>query len=143
LRYVSRGQRNIHHTLHRSLHRRLARAKKAETDAELDTREQALVDRARSSGYDRAVGRKLSDVEVVGLLQHEAAATRFLDVTPDPFIALCFACEHAIGSDSSASLVALLVRDGWPVRPRLESFGSDASLDQLDVQRAAERGTAI
>jgi hypothetical protein len=138
VRYVWRGQGNIHHSLHHSLHRRIVRAAQPETEAALDAQEARLVRRARAAGYDHAVGRKLADVELVGLLQHEGAATRFLDVTTDPFIALFFACEHAIGTDASASLVALLVPDDWPIRPRLDSFGPGASLDQLDTQRASE-----
>jgi hypothetical protein len=62
-------------------------------------------------------------------------------VTPDPYIALFFACEHAIGSDASAGLLALLVQDDWPIRPRLEALGDDSSLSQLDAQRVAEGGT--
>jgi hypothetical protein len=109
VRYVWRGQGNIQHSLHHALHRRMVRAGRPETDAELDAREKVLIERARASGYDRAAGRKLSDVEPVGLLQHEGAATRYLDVTADPYVALFFACEHATGSDVSAGLLALLM----------------------------------
>jgi hypothetical protein len=65
-----------------------------------------------------------------------------LDVTPDPFIALFFASEHAIGSDSSASLIALLIQDAWPIRPLPQAIGRGASLDELDRQRATEHKDA-
>jgi hypothetical protein len=142
VRYVWRGHGSIHYTLHHSLHRRLERANRTETDPELDGFERKLVGRARAAGYDRALGRTLADVEVLGLLQHEGAATRFLDVTPDPYIALFFACEQAIGSDNSAALTALLVQDDWPIQPSHESRSADPSLDQLDAQRVAEGGAA-
>src|SRR6202035_3111636 len=115
VRYVWRGQGDIHYTLHHAMHRRLARSARAETEATLASQESILVTRARTTGYDRALGRRLSDVELVGLLQHEGAATRYLDVTPDPYIALFFACEQAVGSDASAGLIALLVQDEWPI----------------------------
>jgi hypothetical protein len=142
VRYVWRGHGNIHYTLHHSLHRRLERASRAETEAEIAVQESRLLTRARATGYDRAVGRSLSDVELVGLLQHEGAATRYLDVTPDPYIALFFACEHAVGSDDSAGLIALLVQDAWPIRPVLTPPIGGSSVDQLDAQRAAEGGAA-
>jgi hypothetical protein len=142
VRYVWRGQGNIHYTLHHALHRRLERSEKTETDTTLDAAEHTLIQRARASGYDRAVGRKLSDVELVGLLQHEGAATRLLDVTPDPFIGLFFACEDALGTDDSAALVALLVQDDWSIRPGFRSRSVGSSLDQLDAQRAAEGRSA-
>src|SRR5947209_18493632 len=59
VRYVWRGQGNIHYTLHHALRRRLMRSKKTENDAALDAQERTLINRARASGYDRAVGRKL------------------------------------------------------------------------------------
>jgi hypothetical protein len=140
-RYVWRGQGSVHYTLHHSLHRRLDRAGVSETPEALDTQEQRLIDRARASGYDRAIGRQLNDVELVGLLQHEEAATRLLDVTPDPFIALFFACEHAAGTEASAGLIALLVEEDWPIRPSLQPTGPGSCLDQLDAQRVAEGET--
>jgi hypothetical protein len=64
------------------------------------------------------------------------------DVTPDPFVALFFACEHAIGSDSSASLIALLIQDAWPIRPPPQGVDGASSLDQLDQQRTTEHKDA-
>jgi hypothetical protein len=138
-RYVWRGHGNIDYTLHHSLHRRLTRASIAETEASLAAEEMRLIERARAAGYDQFANRPLTEVELVALLQHEGAATRFLDVTPDPFIALFFACEHAASTSHAAALVALLVQDDWPIRPQLglaAGAGADC-MAQLDGQRTA------
>lgn len=139
-RYVWRGHGSIEYTLHHSLHRRLARTDLAESDSRLAAEERRLIDRARSAGYDQFANRPLTDVELVALLQHEGAASRFLDVTPDPFIGLFFACEHAESTSNSAALVALLVQEDWLIRPQLGSPGGDDAdcLTHLDSQRAAE-----
>ena len=142
-RYVWRGQGNVAHTLHHSLHRRLGHAGADEDEAVLAENERRLIERARMAGYDRGNGRALTDVELVALLQHEGAATRFLDVTPDPFIALFFACEHAASTSTSAAVIALLVRDEWPIRPQLAAAptGLDC-LDVLDHQRISTGAAA-
>jgi hypothetical protein len=139
-RYVWRGHGSIDYTLHHSLHRRLDLGKVAETDSSLADAERRLIERARLSGYDQFSNRPLTNVELVALLQHEGAATRFLDVTPDPFIALLFACEHAATSENSAALVAVLVQDDWPIRPTLTAIGGldHDCLELLDDQRVAE-----
>lgn len=133
-RYVWRGQGDIQHTLHHSLHRRLVNANVEESEATLVRVEQRVLRRARTSGYDSALNRKLTDIELMALLQHEGAATRLLDVTPDPFIALFFACEQA-SSDTSAALIALLVQEDWPIRPGLGSGTELDIISQLDEQR--------
>jgi hypothetical protein len=130
------------------LHRRLRNAGRPETDEELAAQERRLIDRARAAGYDNVAARTLSDVELVALMQHEGAATRFLDVAPDPFIALFFACEHATASDNSAALIALLVQDDWPIRPqpvrprpeRMTTVVDPSCIGRLDYQRIALGG---
>lgn len=141
-RYVWRGHGDISYTLHHSLHRRLTRAGVEENAETLAVEELRLIERARASGYDQFSNRSLSDVELVALLQHEGAATRFLDVTPDPFIALFFACEHAAATTASAALVAILVQDDWPIRPRLTRPPGDQRdcLELLAKQRSDEGG---
>jgi hypothetical protein len=133
-RYVWRGQGDIQYKLHHSLHRRIDRAGFRVKATTLTREERRLIRRARVAGYDQALNRRLSDIEVVALMQHEGAATRLIDVTPDPFIALFFACEAA-PSDSSAALIALGVQKGWPVRPEPDAEEGKSILDQLDHQR--------
>jgi hypothetical protein len=137
-RYVWRGHGSVDYTLHHSLHRRLGRASVPDTEGMLASAERALIARARAAGYDQFANRTLGDVELVALLQHQGAATRFIDVTPDPFIALFFACEHAESSGSSAALVALLVQDDWLIRPNRVVDDYLNCLDQLDAQRQYE-----
>ena len=108
-RYVWRGQKDINHLLRSSLHRRFDRSGAAFEEAAIVRCEETLLRAARSSGYDSFGGRKLTDIELLALLQHEGAATRFIDVTPDPFIALFFACEGAAASNESAALIAIRV----------------------------------
>jgi hypothetical protein len=115
-RYVWRGQGSVAWPLHTSLHRRFRLAGETLTDAAVDEAERALLLAARSAGYGSVGARQLSNVELLALLQHEGAATQFLDVTPDPFIALFFACEGALTSSDSAALVALRVSDSQVVR---------------------------
>jgi hypothetical protein len=141
-RYVWRGHGSVDYTLHHSLQRRLARAGVPDTEALVAGAEKALIARARAAGYDQFANRTLGDVELVALLQHQGAATRFIDVTPDPFIALFFACEHAGSSESSAALVALLVQDDWLIRPNRVVADDPNCLDHLDAQREPEERSA-
>jgi FRG domain len=141
-RYVWRGHGDVGHRLRHSLHRRLERGHQTVSDGSLAAQEHELIERARMTGYDRANNRALTDVELVALLQHEGAATRFLDVTPDPFIALFFACEHAVSRPGSAALVALRIPRNWPIRPSLAVVADASCIDQLDLQRSGEGGTA-
>ncbi|MHB1570008.1 MAG: FRG domain-containing protein, partial [Solirubrobacteraceae bacterium] len=55
--------------------------------------ETALVAHARLDGHGETAGRRRSDLEVLGLLQHHGAATRLLDFSLNCFIALWFACR--------------------------------------------------
>jgi hypothetical protein len=115
-RYVWRGHGSIDWALHTSLHRRTVLSKEQLTAHSVAEAEKKLLRSARVAGYDRFGGRELSNVELLALLQHEGAATQFLDVTPDPFIGLFFACERAFYSDESAALIALLVADDQVVK---------------------------
>jgi hypothetical protein len=126
-RYVWRGQSDVAWALHTSIHRRLLESKLGVTNGAMVRAEVQLLSAARAAGYDVLGGRKLSSVELLALLQHEGAATRFFDVTPDPFIALFFACEHARVTDTSAGLVAIRIEDDQVARDlrepdRVEEF---------------------
>jgi hypothetical protein len=54
--------------------------------------ETSLINEARLRGHDYLGGRRLSDLELLGVLQHFGAATRLLDFSRNAFIGLWFAC---------------------------------------------------
>jgi len=59
--------------------------------------ERELIDHARLDGHGEVAGRRRSDLEVLGLLQHHGAATRLIDFTLNSLIALWFACRDDPG----------------------------------------------
>ncbi len=61
--------------------------------------EQRLLDEARASGHGFRDGKRLSDLELLSVLQHHGAATRFLDFTRNAFIALWFATGSNLKGD--------------------------------------------
>ena len=130
-RYVWRGLGDVGYALHTSIHRRFLRSKADLSDVAFAGAEIRLLKAARAAGYAVIGGRTITNVELLALLQHEGAATRFLDVTPDPFIALFFACEHALVSDSSAALVAIRIEDDQVARDLPEPFEGDTVFETV------------
>lgn len=59
--------------------------------------ERELIEHARLDGHGDITGRRRSDLEVLGLLQHHGAATRLVDFTLNAFLALWFACRDDPG----------------------------------------------
>ncbi|SKG09995.1 FRG domain [Mycobacteroides abscessus subsp. massiliense] len=57
------------------------------------TYQQYLLNEARVRGFDHHEGVKLSDLEILALLQHYGAATHLLDVSRDVMTALWFAAQ--------------------------------------------------
>ena len=58
-----------------------------------------LIDEARFRGYDQKYDRILSDLEILGELQHFRAATCLIDFTFNPAVALWFACQESSKKD--------------------------------------------
>lgn len=54
--------------------------------------EQELLEEARLIGHGYFQGRQLTDLELLGMLQHYGAATRLIDLSRNAFVALYFAC---------------------------------------------------
>jgi hypothetical protein len=76
-----------------------ARTDRAKLEAYVSDYERELVNHARLDGHGEIAGRHRSDLELLGLLQHHGAATRFVDFRLNAFIALWFACRgHPEGS---------------------------------------------
>lgn len=72
-----------------------------------------LIDEARFRRYDQKYGRTLSDLEILGELQHFRAATCLIDFTFHPGIALWFACQPSSeeGEDGTYGKVAAVRND--------------------------------
>ena len=68
-----------------------------------------LIKEARRQGHDKVNDRQLSDLELLGKLQHFRAATFLVDFTFNPQIALWFAC--GISSKESANGKVAAVRN--------------------------------
>lgn len=88
---VFRGQRDSEWPLNSSAERRLQKIEDAPTLFEYLTK--TLLEPARNQGYDRHQGRTLNDFELLSALQHQEAATFFIDFTSNFHIALWFASQ--------------------------------------------------
>jgi hypothetical protein len=75
------------------------------TEWQLRGHETSLLESARAAGYGRTIG----DIELLAILQHHSAATRLLDVSSDPMVALWFAVENQSLSDKDGALFAINV----------------------------------
>jgi FRG domain len=105
-RYVWRGQPDLSWKLNPGLMRRLdlhGRANGPVTESQLRGHEGELLASARAAGYGRTVG----DIELLAVLQHHGAATRLLDVSSDPMVAMWFAVENQDSSTKDGALFAI------------------------------------
>jgi hypothetical protein len=102
-RYVWRGMKDARYLLHSALERRLRESGIDVAAKALRQRELALLRAAKEA---RLAEQRLSDAELLAMLQHAGASTPLLDVTPDPFVALFFATEP-VGEMKPCALVAI------------------------------------
>jgi hypothetical protein len=72
--------------------------------------EQRLLDEARALGHGVRNGGRLTDLELLSVLQHHGAATRLLDFTRNAFIALWFAASS--NPDRDGLVVAIREEPG-------------------------------
>lgn len=61
--------------------------------------EQKLLDETRSLGHGLRGDRRLTDLELLSVLQHHGAATRLMDFTRNAFVALWFAASSNLDRD--------------------------------------------
>lgn len=80
--------------------------------------EETLLEEARNLGHGSRDGRRLSDLELLSVLQHHGAATRLLDFTRNAFIALWFAANANL--DRDGLVIAVREEPGSYVRLRTE-----------------------
>jgi FRG domain len=107
-RYVWRGQPDLKWGLNPGLVRRLREHNGKHwpvTEAQLLGNELQILAGARASGY----GRNLGDIELLAILQHHGAATRLLDVSSDPMVAMWFAVENQYFLNTDGALFAIKI----------------------------------
>jgi hypothetical protein len=153
-RYVWRGQSDLDWDLSPGLVRRLQNYSSANgsvTETQLLGHERQLLASARAAGYGRTSGRIIGDVELLAVLQHHGAATRLLDVSSDPMVAMWFAVENPYFFDKNGALFAINVsnaetidgtdRQSWPrildrMEPGVIGFYAPPGADErIKVQR--------
>lgn len=115
-----RGQKDVRFAFTSSLYRRLLntspdrRSPKAQIDDKkaMARAERSLITKARNIG----IGRELTALEILTLLQHHGSPTRLIDVTSDWEVALYFACEGDDDRDGRTFLINtnLLRWKGFP-----------------------------
>jgi hypothetical protein len=113
-RYVWRGQPDLTWTLNPGLVRRLqehGRWNGPVTESQLRGHEMQLLASGRAAGYGRTIG----DVELLAILQHHGAATRLLDVSSDPMVAMWFAVENQSLSSKDGALFAINISNAEPI----------------------------
>lgn len=101
-RFVWRGAADASWGLHSSLVRRYQETYGAQVpmEAQLRAFERTVISEAHEWGLDwHAAGGRLTGLELLAALQHYGVATRLLDFTFNPFIALWFAVEKHDGTD--------------------------------------------
>jgi hypothetical protein len=87
------------------------------TEAQLIGHEKQLLESAKAAGYGRTNGRNINDVELLAVLQHHGAATRLLDVSSDPMVAMWFAVENQDPSDrTDGALFAINISRAESIR---------------------------
>jgi hypothetical protein len=89
-----------------------------------------LLESARAAGY----GRDIRDVELLGLLQHHGAATRLLDVSSDPMVAMWFAVENKSLTKADGGLFAINISNATVI-DRTERRKWNEILDSLKPEK--------
>lgn len=140
-RFYYRGQSDISYGFTSSLYREARIVMKSRggaavdplekiTEKTLNDAEQAMLAEAREQG----LGRRMSAIQLVALMQHHLMPTRLIDVSNDPFEALFFAVERNF--DHDAVLFIAMPRNlpeddlkRWSDSDRVRTPGRDDSKD--------------
>jgi len=122
--------------------------------ADWEQHERAMLDQARRVGADNA--QHQGDLELLARLRHHGAATRLIDFTQDPMVALWFACtdDDYPETDDHDGVLAVLdrgsveeLRDPWKFRYDNIGDGGEtvhlATLTGLDPRITAQRGLFV
>jgi len=153
-----RGQSDIAYGLTSSLYRQFREAKPVGTITEhmLGTAETALIKEMR----DQGLGRRMTDFQLITVLQHHLMPTRLIDVSRSPLESLYFAVENHHGTDGVLFLINPRGADGvefadsalpWEHFKSTEHYGDSgwtnkvtvAEHDALDPRMTAQNGTFL
>lgn len=124
--FVWRGVADRSWPLHPGLYRRALRQHGSPGEPQVKAIEQEILYMSRKAQYGFRVGRELTDLELLAVLQHHGAATRLLDVTRNILVALWFATQPAVDSNGRERDGALFgidvtgrslprLREGWTI----------------------------
>lgn len=124
-----RGQKDAGYAFHSTLYRRLLDSSKngfipktpKDYEESMVVAEVSLLEAAKKNG----IGRGLSALETLTLLQHHGSPTRLLDVTSDWKVALFFACENMDGKDGRVFLTNVPTTR-WQRFPKAKGQGSES-----------------
>lgn len=130
VKVVYRGQRNCQWGIVSSLAREVSRGRHHElTEKRLCDAEERILREAQAKdvstlpGPGTWLGRNLSDGEILAVLQHQEAPTRFIDVTEDPLVALYFAADKEDTTPGRVFIILLRDNGGASTRDPLVPDG--------------------
>lgn len=134
VKIVFRGQRDARWGVTSSLARAVSNGNlDTLREEQLSAAERRILDAARGldspDGAQAWLGLHLTDGELLAVLQHQEAPTRFIDVTEDPLVALYFAADAEDAIDGR--LFAIVIRDEneTPTTNALDRQGARLALD--------------
>ncbi|MGW9592154.1 FRG domain-containing protein [Streptomyces chartreusis] len=111
-RIYYRGQSNADNNLSSNLFRTLTNFKESVTEEDMNNAEQTLIHHMRA---EEGLGRRMTDGELLAVLQHWGIPTRLIDVSDLPLEALFFAVDHDLGLDGRLFVIELPARlNGHP-----------------------------
>lgn len=112
--YLWRGQSRIDWHLHSGAVRRIMSEEEKKkflnvSENRVQFYEKQLIENAEKRGFRRYEGRRLTDLELLTLLQHHGAATRLMDFTKNMMVGLWFATEGEANHDKYGLLLGIEV----------------------------------
>lgn len=140
-----RGQENSDWGFHSTLYRICANSSQAKNrkmpprkfEEQMASAEIAMLKIASENG----VGRELTSLETLTLLQHHGSPTRLIDVTTDWKVALYFACEGSECRDGRLFLISV-APERWEQIIKIQDDG-DAQLPWIDYGNSFRDTTGI
>ena len=131
-RVVYRGQANANYGLSSSLYRECRKYATAQVvEADLAKAESAIITTMRDEG----LGRRMTDGELLMVLQHHGIPTRLVDVSAEPLEALFFAVDH----NDAASGRLFIIELHHQQRVQMDQFARRRPLPWADAARGTQQ----